>query len=212
MRTIFLINVKQSVSGDSVFLLNGRMLISFVVIVYLASQIFARMTDKNKKPVIWMWEGLKFLFVLYLSLVVAITLFPIIIGHKPNVLNEYRSLNLIPLVTIYRYFSQIGTAYDGDVGFMIELIAKNIGGNLLLLMPLGFCAPLLFKKFTSFKNVFLLGLFSSICIECIQFFELLSGIVRWRSVDIDDVICNVAGAVLGYLIYILLVSFRKINS
>ncbi|MDP4108259.1 MAG: VanZ family protein, partial [Bacillota bacterium] len=98
--------------------------------------------DKNKKPVVWMWEGLKFLFVLYLSLVVAITLFPIIIGHKPNVLNEYRSLNLIPLVTIYRYFSQIGTAYDGDVGFMIELIAKNIGGNLLLLMPLGFCAPL----------------------------------------------------------------------
>jgi glycopeptide antibiotics resistance protein len=192
------------VSGDSVFLLNGKILIVFVVVVYLAWRIVAWKTNKDKKTVIWMSEGIKFLFVLYLSMVVAVTLFPIIIGHKPNVLNEYRSLNFIPLVTIYKYFSQIGTAYDGDVGFMIELIAKNIGGNLLLLMPLGFCAPLLFKKFTSFKNIVLLGLFSSVCIECIQFFELLSGIVLWRSVDIDDVICNVAGAVLGYLIYILL--------
>jgi hypothetical protein len=59
------------VSGDSVFLLNGRMLISFVVIVYLAWRIFARVMDKNKKPVVWMWEGLKFLFVLYLNLVLA---------------------------------------------------------------------------------------------------------------------------------------------
>jgi glycopeptide antibiotics resistance protein len=190
-------------------LLSGRMLIVFVVIVYLAWQIVARMRDK--KPVIWMREGIKFLFVLYLSLVVAITLFPIIIGQNPTIQNEYRSLNLIPLVTIYKYFSHIGTAYDGDVGFMIELIAKNIGGNLLLLMPLGFCAPLLFKKFASFKNVFLLGFLSSICIECIQLFELLSGIVLWRSVDIDDVICNAVGAVLGYLIYLLLFRSKKIN-
>jgi glycopeptide antibiotics resistance protein len=192
-----------------VLLLNGRILIVLVVFVYLAWQIVARRINRDNKSVNWMREGIKFLFVLYLSMVAAVTLFPIIIGHKPNVLNEYRSLNFIPLVTIYKYFSHIGTAYDGDVGFMIKLIAKNIGGNLLLLMPLGFCAPLLFKKFTSFKNVFLLGLVSSICIECIQLFELLSGIVLWRSVDIDDVICNVVGAVLGYLIFALL--FRKME-
>ncbi|MBT2737980.1 VanZ family protein [Bacillus sp. ISL-7] len=192
-------------------LLNGRILIVFVVICYLASCILARITNKDKKPVNWMREVIKFLFVLYLSMVVAVTLFPIIIGHNPNIQNEYRSLNFIPLVSIFRYFSQIGTAYDGDVEFMIELIAKNIGGNILLLMPLGFCAPILFNKFNSFKNVVLLGLFMSICIECIQFFELISGIVLWRSVDIDDVICNVIGAVLGYLIYTLLFRFENMK-
>lgn len=184
-------------------LLNGWFLMVFVVIGYVAWRVLAWMTIQEKKPVIWMRETIQFLFVLYLSMVVAVTLFPIIIGHKPNVLNEYRSLNFIPLVTIYRYFSHIHTAYNGDVAFMIELIAKNIGGNILLLMPLGFCAPILFRKFYRFRNVLLLGLFMSIGIECIQFFELLSGIVLWRSVDVDDVVCNVVGAVLGYLLYTL---------
>jgi glycopeptide antibiotics resistance protein len=94
---------------------------------------------------------------------------------------------------------------------MIELIAKNIGGNILLLMPLGFCTPILFHKFNRFRNVVLLGLFMSICIECIQFVELLSGIVLWRSVDIDDVVCNVIGAVFGYLIYFLLSRFENMK-
>jgi glycopeptide antibiotics resistance protein len=200
------------VSGDSMLLLNGWVLIVFVVICYAASRFLARFVNKDKRPVMWMREVLKFLFVLYLSMVVAVTLFPIIIGHTPNVQNEYRSFNFIPLVTIYKYFSQIGTAYDGDVGFMIELIAKNIGGNILLLMPLGFCAPILFNQFNSFKNVVLLGLLMSICIECIQFLELRSGIVLWRSVDIDDVICNVIGAVFGYLIYSLLSRFENMKS
>jgi glycopeptide antibiotics resistance protein len=186
------------VSGDSVLLLNGRILIVFVVIAYLVLRVLTR----DKGPVNWTREVIKFLFVLYLSMVVAVTLFPIIIGHTPNIQNDYRSFNFIPLVTIYKYFSHIRTAYNGDVAFMIELIAKNIGGNILLLMPLGFCAPILFQQFKRFRNVVLLGLFMSISIECIQFLELLSGIVLWRSVDIDDVVGNVMGAVLGYLIYI----------
>jgi glycopeptide antibiotics resistance protein len=190
-----------------VLLLNGKILIVVVVIGYVVSRVIS----KDKKPVIWTREILQFLFVLYLSLVVAVTLFPIIIGHTPNNQDEYRSLNLIPLVTIYRYFSHIGTAYNGDVRFMIELIAKNIGGNILLLMPLGFCTPILFHKFNRFRNVVLLGLFMSICIECIQFVELLSGIVLWRSVDIDDVVCNVIGAVFGYLIYFLLSRFENMK-
>jgi glycopeptide antibiotics resistance protein len=197
------------VSGDSMIVFNGKVIIVFVVIFYLALRIFIRIAGKEKKRVIWMKEAMTFLFVLYVSMVAAVTLFPIIIGHKTHIQNEYRSLNLIPLVTIFKYFKHIGTAYNGDVEFMIELIAKNIGGNILLLMPLGFCAPILFHKCRSLKNIVLLGLVMSICIECIQFFELLSGIVLWRSVDIDDVICNVIGAVLGYVIYLILARFEK---
>lgn len=189
--------IKRYVSGDSMLLLNGKILIVAVVIGYLA----LRVLTKDERPVNWTREVIKFLFVFYLSMVAAVTLFPIIIGHTPDIQNEYRSFNFIPLVTIYKYFTHIRTAYNGDVAFMIELIAKNIGGNILLLMPLGFCAPILFHKFNRFIKVLLLGLLVSICIECIQFFELQSGIVLWRSVDVDDVVCNVAGAVLGYLIY-----------
>jgi glycopeptide antibiotics resistance protein len=71
-------------------------------------------------------------------MVVSVTLFPIPIGFHSNTENVYRSINVIPLVSIIKSISQIGIAYDGDAQFMIVLIVRNVGGNILLLMPLSF--------------------------------------------------------------------------
>jgi glycopeptide antibiotics resistance protein len=70
-------------------------------------------------------------------------------------------------------------------------------------MPLGFLTPILWKKFRHYKNVALLGLAVSITIELLQLLESFVG--GWgRITDIDDVICNVLGTILGYLIYVLI--------
>ncbi len=86
----------------------------------------------------------------------------------------------------------------------MRLILRNIGGNLILLLPLGFLIPILNKKYKKFKNIILLGLGVSIGIELIQSIEIFTGIVRARVVDIDDVILNVLGIIIGYWAYRLL--------
>jgi glycopeptide antibiotics resistance protein len=171
------------------------------VICYIIGRgIFVGVKLKNKKPVYWLQELLTFLFVLYILMVVSVTLFPLALWIDFNLEHIKFGLNLIPLVSIIRDISSIGTAYDGDSMFMIGRIIRNVGGNILLLMPLGFLAPIEATKFKSMKSTILLGLFTSISIEFIQFMELLAG--GWgRTVDVDDVICNVIGVCFGYLIY-----------
>ncbi|WP_078411308.1 VanZ family protein [Priestia abyssalis] len=183
------------------YLINGRVIIVLGVICYLVGRvIFLRVKYKNTKTVYSLKEVIKFLFVLYILMVVSVTLFPLALWIDFNIEHIKYGLNFVPFVSILKDISQIGVAYDGDVVFMIGLIIRNVGGNILLLMPLGVLVPILSYKFRQFKNTVLLGFFISTSIEFIQFFELLAG--GWgRTVDIDDVICNVIGVSFGYLIY-----------
>ncbi len=158
---------------------------------------------RSQINVYWFKEMLNFLFAIYICMVISVTLFPLPIGFDYQNENLFRSVNLVPLVTIIENISLIGTAYDGDTLFMIALILINVGGNILLLMPLGFLAPILWRKFRHFKKVILLSLAVSITIELLQLLESSFG-RGGRVTDIDDVICNVLGAIIGYLIYVLI--------
>ncbi|HFK1723232.1 MULTISPECIES: VanZ family protein [Bacillus] len=181
------------------YMINGSLFIILAVICYLIVRGILIGT-KNKKHVIWWNEIISFLFVVYICMVAAVTLFPLPIGFPSNIENLKRSVNIIPFTSIIKDINQIGSAYDGDALFMIGLIVRNVGGNILLLMPLGFLAPILWGKYTKFKNTILLGFAISVSIELLQLIEsLFSG---WaRVIDIDDVICNVLGSILGYCIY-----------
>lgn len=156
---------------------------------------------KNKqKPTILLNEMTKFLFVIYCLMVVSVTLFPFPIGFPYEYENLSAYINLTPLVSILKQVSLIGTAYDGDILFMIGLIIRNVGGNILLFVPLGFLVPIIWKNIMHFNQIFLLAIGISITIELLQLLESIFG--GWgRVTDIDDVICNVDGAILGYYIY-----------
>ena len=65
--------------------------------------------------------------------------------------------------------------------------------NIALLMPYAYLSRLLFKNFTSKKTV-IIGLLISCAIEAIQLFEP-------RSADIDDVILNMIGVLLGCFLF-----------
>ncbi|MFV2051031.1 VanZ family protein [Metabacillus sp. YM-086] len=183
------------------YFINGSLFIMIGIIFYMVGRgILLGIKYKKQKQVYWLKEIITFLFILYICMVVSVTLFPFPIGFNSNFENVFRSINVIPLKTIIDNISQIGIAYDGDVQFMIGLIAKNVGGNILLLMPLGFLAPMLWVKSKQLKSIMLLGFVVSISIEFVQFLESLAG--GWgRITDIDDVICNVLGVIIGYLIY-----------
>ncbi|MED3398545.1 VanZ family protein [Bacillus wiedmannii] len=184
---------------NSLYMINGSVFIIVGVICYLIIRsIFIGM--KSKKGVNWWKELISFLFVIYIGMVVAITLFPIPIGFPTGIENIRLSINIVPFASIIKDIGKIGIAYDGNVLFMIGLIVRNVGGNILLLMPLGFLAPIIWDKFKKIKNTILLGLAISISIELLQLTEsLFSG---WgRITDIDDVIFNVIGSIVGYFIY-----------
>lgn len=68
--------------------------------------------------------------------------------------------------------------------------------NVLLFVPLGFALPFICKKATLPITV-LTGFSLSLIIEFIQFF-------LGRACETDDLICNTLGALLGYVLYLLI--------
>lgn len=70
---------------------------------------------------------------------------------------------------------------------------KNSLLNVAMLIPLGFLLPCLWRRFRSWKAAALEGLCVSLFIELAQIFTL-------RATDINDLITNVAGTLLGFLL------------
>ena len=66
--------------------------------------------------------------------------------------------------------------------------------NTILFMPVGFFLPLLWKRCEHFGRLLGLGFALSLWVE-------LSQLLNWRITDIDDLIANTLGAVIGWLLY-----------
>jgi glycopeptide antibiotics resistance protein len=92
--------------------------------------------------------------------------------------------NLIPFHTLAIYWRNLGS----------EFWMRNLLGNLALLLPLGLLGPIAFPALDRWWRVALLALLVSSAIELTQL------AVPDRSADIDDVIVNVTGALIGYAI------------
>ncbi len=73
---------------------------------------------------------------------------------------------------------------------------KNLAGNILLFMPLGLLYPLCRKRKVNFLEAFIVIVGTTCAIELMQFLFLAS-----RRGDIDDIILNSIGGIIGYLIY-----------
>jgi glycopeptide antibiotics resistance protein len=91
--------------------------------------------------------------------------------------------NLVPFHTLAIYWRNLGS----------EFWMRNLFGNLALLLPLGLLGPVALPALHRWWRIALVALLYSVAIELIQ------RLVPARSADIDDVIVNVAGALIGYL-------------
>jgi glycopeptide antibiotics resistance protein len=73
--------------------------------------------------------------------------------------------------------------------------ARQLGGNLALLAPLGVLLPVVSTRLRGPLRLALVGAMASLAIETVQ-----GAAVLGRAFDIDDVILNTAGVVLAYLL------------
>lgn len=95
--------------------------------------------------------------------------------------------NLVPFRTIIGYYKGFT---EGTMNLDIPI--KNVLGNLILFLPMGFYLPYFFKKLRTFGKIFL-------CLFVIILsLEILQLLLRRGSFDIDDLILNLLGAIIGF--------------
>lgn len=98
---------------------------------------------------------------------------------------HFETVNIIPFKTIVDFFNN----------WNIKVFILNIGVNILLFMPMGIFIPSLFKKnIKNLRQFILIIIVISLIVEILQFITFRG------SADIDDIILNVFGAVISYLL------------
>jgi len=192
-----------------VFLIHDQsffaIVLSFIVCVLslITKLLMARRTSLEHNA----WRiVINHVFVFYLCSVLSITLLPIYDFIREEV---PQSINLIPF-NLFRNFSH--TVQHGDFNVTLRLFLLNISGNILLFVPLSLLAAMLYSGFRKFKWSMLLAFLLSLGIELLQYIETVNQIVSYRASDIDDIILNMTGSLIGFFLFKLLyksANFKK---
>lgn len=95
--------------------------------------------------------------------------------------------NLEPFYEITRFI-------EGE-NIPIKASLMNLLGNIIAFMPFGILVPMISQKERRTYMIFLLTLEFSLIIEVIQLFTTRG------SFDVDDLLLNVGGGLLGYTVY-----------
>lgn len=119
------------------------------------------------------------IFIAYLAILLRLVVFrnPL----EPTLVGE----NLIPFETILMYL-------NGKPSLMIAIF--NLVGNIALFIPLGIFASLLFRKVAWWHILIGSALFSFVL-------ETLQLILQVGSFDVDDILLNTLGVMLGHALY-----------
>ena len=75
---------------------------------------------------------------------------------------------------------------------------ENLIGNIVVFVPYGFLFPYVLKKG---RNFFVMLLNAFLFVTGIEIFQLFSA---FGAFDVDDILLNCVGAVIGYLLYLIL--------
>ena len=143
-----------------------------VIITVIACSLRIAYIIKNKQKICFYKELFLLLFILYVM-----CLFEIVTLQDQN----YGLSNYIPFKEILRY--QIGS----------RLFVKNIICNILLFLPYGYYSADYLKS----KKIWEICLLTMLVSLTIEYVQLNIG----RTFDIDDILLNTIGGILGYLLY-----------
>lgn len=160
------------------YLVTGSLLMIIFTIFYLPIYFVLR---KKQIPFLRQLSWVLLGGVIFVILVATILLDVIAGGITFN--PPVHHLNLIPFNWLFERW---------EMG-VLKMIAQVIG-NILMFIPLGLLLPVVFKSLSSFKKIFQVTFYFSLFIEFIQYFI-------GRSSDIDDLILNTLGGMLGYAVY-----------
>lgn len=156
-------------------------------LLWIGSSTYLRLTKKKNLQYLLLFT----VFFIYLFKVLDYTLFqfqsllllkyfiPNLILHGQTAGND---MNLIPLLTL--------TPRD----LMTSLL------NILLFIPFGFGLP--FISDYHMKKIVVIGALFSVVIEILQFTTGFLAKITFRIADVNDVIFNTVGVVIGYMLFV----------
>lgn len=130
------------------------------------------------------------IFVIFIVGLASQTVIPKIelgINGNINILkNGTHGINLLPLKVLFETYREV------FINLNINYFIINFLGNIIMFMPIGFFIPLLWE--IPDKKIIIVGFLFSLFIEVCQLFLN-------RGTDVDDLILNTLGTILGLLVY-----------
>lgn len=144
-----------------------------IFLVVIAVVRVAAIKNHNEKLVFYK-EFSNLLFIIYILL-----LYELLTRAE---LNTVRGYNLVPFSEMFRY-------EIGSTSFYL-----NVVGNIVIFIPFGYLISTYIKP----KRILSILIVSVISSATVEFVQLCIG----RSFDVDDIILNVLGCIIGYLLYI----------
>ena len=159
-------------------ILNAWPQLTIFIVSIVAVRIFA--LKNSSKKISFHEEFLNLLFIVYVLL-----LFELLTGTENN---SGSGINLVPFSEILRY--PVGS----------KMFIYNVLGNIMLFVPFGYFVTRYING-KSLYQIFVISFITSLTVEILQ-------VKLGRSFDVDDIILNVAGGVIGYFIYVALNAIR----
>ncbi len=172
----------------------------FLELVFTAIWLIIRITMWiKKKHIDWKREAFLLLIYINFSVIIRFTFFPMskVDGRIQPLIFDIATafpfrVNLIPFVNLFDY--------DNKRDLLLNVI-----GNVAMFIPSGIVLPIVYKRLDTFGRVLVAGAGISLCIEIIQL------PFRVRATDIDDLVLNTVGVIVGYGLYSLIQYVRRIK-
>ena len=102
------------------------------------------------------------------------------VWRQPGRFFHYAEIIRVPFIV--KYCRGEAAATSRAIGMLV--------GNFLMFVPFGFCLPLLTKK-VNIKSIFFIAALTPLAVELLQY-------IPGRSLDVDDLICNFLGILIGF--------------
>lgn len=138
---------------------------------------------------------MKLLFIIYMCVLVYVVFFAEAMGRTPQDGYVY---NLTPLKEIKRFMKYI---WDNDA--LGRAARLNIFGNIIAFIPFGIYLPYTSESKLGFISTVLYTFSLSLTIELVQL------ITKVGSCDVDDIILNALGGVIGYILWYIYTKLKK---
>ncbi|MBD2536716.1 VanZ family protein [Nostoc flagelliforme FACHB-838] len=162
---------------DIRFSIPSAPILVFLFVAYLATLLYLRVYQGRRLSVFRL--AILTTFVIYLLAVLHFVLFPIQVEIGSYASQNPGFINVIPLLT-------------ADL--------RSFLSSVILMVPLGVFLPLLLPTSSSVKTIARQTFKLSLAIELTQFVtNVILG--NWRVPDVNDLLANTLGGVLGYLLF-----------
>lgn len=118
--------------------------------------------------------------------------------------------NIVGIPTLKELFrvSQLGEPlFNPNISLILfrDGLSLSFVLNILLFIPLGFLSPMISRTYEQVKKDLLLGFGLSLIVEISQLFTL------YRATDINDLITNILGTLVGYMCFKLFVKLKFVK-